>query len=351
MQKDGHYLPGLITSGLLILFVISGCAPQSSQRPVIALVAPNKIISNTMRDGIHAAAREQSAKLWIADPPPASLEDEAARVADALAQKPAALIIAPISPSTSLHAVQQAVNAGVPVICLENCINEPGVASAFLPGPNRDAGSLAGGLALDYIQNQLGGRGVVAMFPCNDEYGCPLRRAAFINQMEQAQGIKLIESEPQPGSDGVSSLLAAHPEVDLVWAGGEEETRSSLLNLSELGLQERIKIIGFGLDKKRAALLGADKPLYAAVVPLDYQSGYDAASTALAFLTPEKPPAAVRKSALSFTTSGPQTEAFLNNSYSYMLPALPALPPTGSGIKPSCNCSLDAHAPIPTVTP
>jgi sugar transport system substrate-binding protein len=331
----------------MILLFLAACSPFApAGRPVVAVIlTPTDPL---LQAGMRAAADSSSAILKIYGPA-GTLAEEKTLIEDALKQKPAALVISPLSAQGSLPALGEVVSAGVPVICYETCVNQAGVAAAFLSGPNRDLGALSAEAALEFVAGSPGGKAVLGVFPCAQAPACELRRSEFLSRFRQAPAVEVIEAQPGADEPAAVKFLQDNPQVSLLWAAGDGETRSAVAAIQALGLAQRVALIGAGLDEETLRLVESQSMLRASAAPLLYQSGYDVVSAALTRASGGAAPDNPRKSALliSVTTQNTARE-YLSSQGHLMLPTPPPLIDSGAGIKPSCGCSLTPQPATPT---
>lgn len=328
---------------LLLIFIFPACTPQAGG-PLVAVILPESDGLRDLQDGMRAAARENGARVWFAKPPD-DAGDAAGKINEALKQQPSALVISPPLTGDLTDALRQATMSGLPVICLESCAGMPDAAVTLLPGPNRDAGDLAGGLALDTIAGSPAGSTVLVVLECTGDTGCSARSEAFINRLPQ----NIVISRLAPNTDraALEQLLLNSQAVRLVYAAGKEETLVALDVMRAHNLRDRIVLIGYGLDQKTASQIGKDG-LLAISAGLSYQAGYDTLSTALMAARGEAIPSAMRKNAILFTTGDDRAAEFLSLRGRNLLPTVPPMPDFGAGIKPSCNCGPETKTLTPT---
>jgi sugar transport system substrate-binding protein len=338
---------------LSLSLLLSACAPKdSASQPLIAAILPGQADPGQLEAGMRAAVQQGGASLWVAKTP-TTVEQEAARVEQALQRHPAALVISPLSPFGSQAALKKAAAAGVKVVCLGTCVEDASLAGAFLPGPDRDMGALSGAAAAELASKLPGGKAQVGVLPCPGS-ACALRQSEFLSRLRQSNTVEIVQAPLRADQAAVEALLKDHPDLNFVWAADGAATTAALKALEALHLTGKVDLFGQGLDENTAALVGSKsntpRALYATAVALPYQAGYDAAKAALALAQGGALPANLRKSALLVTPEDWNlAQEYLKSQGKLFLPTLSAsLPSTGSGIKPSCGCRLTEEAPTPT---
>ena len=263
-------------SGLLLLAVwlISTGIPLAGEAgPLVAvLLPPGTGDISLIRSGMEDAARHAGVRLWSSRA--ASLEEEARLLATAIRRRPAVLVVTPLSPEGSAAKLHEARAAGMHVICFAACVNEPGIASAVIDGPDRDAAALSADEVMAWVIRRHAGRATVGIWPCPQDVGCRACRASLIARLKQMPGIEIIEMEAQPGHSP-AELLQAYPQASLLWAASAEGILHATQAVRALGLAGQVVVFGSGLDRSVADLLQADGDILQSVaVPLPYQAGY-----------------------------------------------------------------------------
>lgn len=334
----------------ILLISLNACAPLrlSTGRLLVVAVLPEQAGSNLFRAGMRAAASEINARVVFIMT--TSAEDEARSIEKGLEAKPSVLVISPRAEHTALPAMQKIRDTGVSVLWIETGAALEGDTSAFLPGPNRDLGSLSAGVVLDWFSLHSTLHRTILILPCSEEPTCSQRLAGFRESL--APSVQVVEATAGAGQAEVEGLLNNTPQVSVVWAAGKTETRSAARAIQTLTTADDIYLIGADLDNQAVDWLNTPGLLDSVGVPLDYQAGYDALTAAAALARGESLPAVQRKNALILSAKNPErAQEYLAAHKKLFLPTLSALPETGSGIKPGCGACFPTFQPTSTPQP
>lgn len=267
----------MLTSLLFAVLLIGICTSQmGGAKPLVAvLLPPGRGDVSLLKSGLEDAARHAGVRLWSGRA--ASLEEETRLLASVIGHKPAVLLVTPFSAEGSVAGLQEARAAGTHVICFVGCVNEPGIDTAVIDGPDRDAGALSADAVMAWVIHGRAGRAVVGIWPCLRDGGCGGEcGATFMARLKQMPGIEIIEMEMQPGQSP-AEILQAYPQVNLLWAASAQGILQATRAVRALGLAGQVAVFGVGLDRPVADLLQTDGDILQSVaVPLSYQAGYSA---------------------------------------------------------------------------
>ncbi len=163
----------------------------------------------------------------------------------------------------SVAAVQQAKNAGVPVVLINREIPVDGVAVAQITHNNFQAGS---DVANEFVE-KMGEKGNYAELTCNlADNNCVTRSKSFHNVIDQYPDMKMVARQDAKGTliDGkriTDSILQAHPDLKGVIAGNGPVALGAIAALKAAGRKD-VTVAGIdGSNDERDAVLAGD--LYA----------------------------------------------------------------------------------------
>ena len=335
---------------IILLLSFNACTPLrlSASRPLVLAILPEQAGSDLFRAGMRAAAGEKGAR--VAFIKTTSPEVEARAIDKALKAKPSALVISPLANHTSLPVLQEISDAGVSILWLGTVAALEESTSAFLPGPNRDLGSLSAGAVQDWFALHSTLHRATLILPCSEEPACSQRLAGFREHL--ASSVQIVEASAGAGQAEVEDLLIANPQISVVWAAGKTETRSAVQAVQARNAADDIYLIGADLDNQAVDWMDSPGLLNSACVTLDYQAGYDALTAAVALARGETLPARQRINALLLSAANSErAQEYLSAPGKLFLPTLPALPEPGSGIKPGCGACFPTFQPTFTPQP
>ncbi|MDO8209635.1 substrate-binding domain-containing protein [Conexibacter sp. CPCC 206217] len=211
-------------------------------------------------DALSAAAAQDGGKVITVNTnndASAELKD----VQDLISRGVKAIVMGPISPTSSLAGVKQANQAGIPVICYNTCLSpEDSRANvkAYIEADNADLGSETGRYAADYIRRELGGRAQVALLNCDEFDICRQRKAGF---KEALRGLDVDFVADQTGyaSDTAAKvtqdILTAHPDVDAIWTVNDGATSGARAAVKAKTGDDRVVVFGTDINPQIAGYL------------------------------------------------------------------------------------------------
>ena len=177
---------------------------------------------------------------------------EASIIDTYITQRVDAILIDPISASGSIPAVQRAVDAGIPVVCYDTCIDADAKAKyvkAFVTSDQTGLGRMAGEAAATYIKDSLGGKAMIGILSCDESYAiCGQRKDGFLSALEpgsyevvaKQEGYVVDKARPL-----ASDMLTANPDINLIFGENEGSTIGAALAIAS---DKRTGVHVFGID-------------------------------------------------------------------------------------------------------
>lgn len=146
------------------------------------------------------------------------------QVEDFVNQGVDAILIAVADPEALIPPIQEAVDAGIPVICYDGGINGEGVAATKCIFDYPENGRLAGEWICQYVDENLGGKAKVAIldFPPSAAVGVPTVNGV-IDVLSKHDGIEIVAQQDGKASRvdsmaAMENILTANPDLDIVYA-------------------------------------------------------------------------------------------------------------------------------------
>ncbi len=144
------------------------------------------------------------------------------QVEDFITQGVDIILIAVADPVALIPAVQEAIDAGIPVICYDGGVESDICATKVIFDFYED-GAIVGEWAKEYITENLDGKAKVAVldFPASPIV-CGLRAQGFAETVSQLEGVEIVAQQDGKATrtDSMSvmeNILTANPDVDLVY--------------------------------------------------------------------------------------------------------------------------------------
>ena len=154
----------------------------------------------------------------------------------------------------SVAGFQAAHEAGIPVICVNECINDADAkeyAAALVASDNFGLGESSGKRAATFIKENLNNEAHLGILNCDQLGACALRKTGFLKALDDA-GVKYeIASDQQEyvvdkAAAVAESMLVANPQINVIFAGTEGSTTGSATAVNAAGLAGKVAV--FGVD-------------------------------------------------------------------------------------------------------
>lgn len=180
---------------LALALALSACGPHSSQQKLVAFsqannAEPYRAAQKSLMEKLFAQTPD--VKLVVSD----AQQDNSRQIAQIetfIRQKPAVLIVAPNERDALTAVMGKAVDAGIPVICLERDIVLPNY-TTYIRMDNRAIGRMAGQFIVDQLTRK---------------YGRPMGNVVFL------RGLLGVEAEINRDG-GARDVLGRYPDIHIV---------------------------------------------------------------------------------------------------------------------------------------
>ena len=242
-------------TGLLAL-IASGCG-SSSKAPgekqyFVAFsqcnnAEPYRAAQNALMTKLFAASKD--VKLVIAD----AQQDNSKQIAQVetfIRQKPSLLIVAPNERAALTSVMGEAMQAGIPVICLERDILQPNY-TTYVHSDNVAIGRKAGQFIVDYLTKKYGTPkgNAVQMRGLLGVEGEISRDKGAKEVFNKYPGIKIL-AEPVAdwlqarAKDRMTEVLRVQPRIDVVYGHNDPMAIGAYLAAKELGREKSMIFVG-----------------------------------------------------------------------------------------------------------
>jgi len=238
---------------LLIISLVNACEATADPRPMSSQ-GPDSVTSvpvftygiiyphvhpfyEVVTEGAERAAEEAGGRLIIKAPDEANLEQQIRMIEDMVRQRVNGIAISPIDSDALTPYIDQAIEAGIPVICFES--DAPTSRRlTYIGGDNEQAGALMG-YALEDI---MGDEGMVLV-----EYGMSSMKSqeqrlnGFIDYTRDHTDIQVLEVRSHEGSEDqalleIEQMIDAHPHFDAFISLDYVSGASSIIAWKAMGL-------------------------------------------------------------------------------------------------------------------
>jgi ABC-type sugar transport system substrate-binding protein len=212
-----------------------------------------------------------------------SLDKELSLIDTYVAAKVNAIVMAPTSPKASVSALERANKAGIKVVTYNDAL-EADFPASTIKSDQVSLGKTTGEEAAKYIQEKMGGKATVAVITYESLLPdqAAERTKGFVDEVSKLPGVKIVAKQDAWMADKaitvVEGILAAHSDVNLIWAANEGGTVGAVTAVRNAGKAGKIAVFGTDMSDQMAGfLLGSDNVLQA----VTGQKPFDIASLAL----------------------------------------------------------------------
>jgi ribose transport system substrate-binding protein len=245
----------LLYTVLALAMLCSACGPSKNGADKQFFVAfsqcnnaePYRAAQNSLMSSLFA--KHADVKLVIAD----AQQDNSKQVAQVetfIRQKPDLLIVAPNERAALTAVMGEAMDANIPVICLERDILKPSYTS-YVHSDNTAIGRLAGQFIVDHLKKKNGSaRGnIVQISGLLGVEGEMNRNAGAKEVFDKYPGIKIV-AEPvadwiqAKAKDRMTEVLRAQPSIGVVYGHNDPMAVGAYLAAKELGREKEMIFVG-----------------------------------------------------------------------------------------------------------
>ncbi|MFI0843044.1 substrate-binding domain-containing protein [Mesorhizobium sp. IMUNJ 23232] len=246
--------------------------PAMAQDKTFALVQINQqaLFFNQMNEGAQKAADAAGVKLVIfnANNDPAA---QNSAIETYIQQKVAGIAVVAIDVNGIMPAVQQAADAGIPVVAIDAILPQ-GPQKAQIGVDNAKAGADMGAFFLDYVKANMDGKAKYGVVGALNSFIQNVRQEGFEKALGGAAGIdKAGVVDGQNIQDNAlaaaENLITGNPDMNAVYATGEPALMGAIAAIESQGKQGSVKL--FGWDLTAQAIAGIDAGYVAAVIQQD----------------------------------------------------------------------------------
>jgi len=262
----------LIAAALLAASGLATFGPAQAAGETIALVQINQqaLFFTQMNEGAEAKADELGVELVIfnANNDPAAQNNA---IETYIAQQVDGLVVVAIDVNGIMPAVQQAADAGIPVVAVDAILPEgPQVAQVGVD--NAAAGAMIGEHFLDHVKSEMGGEAKLGIVGALNSFIQNVRQEGFENVVAEAPGITMAgvvdgRNVQDNAMSAAENLMTANPDLSAIYATGEPALLGAVAAVESQGRQDDVRIVGW--DLTASAIRGIDAGYVVGVVQQD----------------------------------------------------------------------------------
>ncbi|MEM6383118.1 MAG: substrate-binding domain-containing protein [Pseudomonadota bacterium] len=181
------------------------------------------------------------------------------------------IVVVAIDVNGIMPAVEQAVDAGIPVVAVDAVLPE-GPHAAQVGVDNASAGAMMGEFFLEYMAAEMGGSAKVGIVGALNSSIQNIRQAGFVETIEGADGVEMStvvdgQNVQDIALAAAENLITANPDLDAIYATGEPALLGAIAAVESQGAQDDVKV--FGWDLTVQAISGIEAGYVVAVIQQD----------------------------------------------------------------------------------
>jgi ABC-type sugar transport system substrate-binding protein len=203
------------------------------------------------------------------------------------AQKVDAVCVAPLSRTASVAGLKRASDAGIKIVTFDSPIAAD-FPVASVRSDQEGLGRPTGEEARRYITEKLGGKAKVAIiyYMALAPEPSSQRTKGFEDQIKDLPGVKVVKRQDawlaESATNVAESILAAEPDLNLIWAANEGGTVGAVTAVRNSGRAGKVMVFGTDMsDQIGSFLLAGDNILQAVTGQKPYEIGQRAVDAAV----------------------------------------------------------------------
>jgi len=267
--------------------ILAATSVFAQETKTFALIQINQqaLFFNQMNEGAQAAADAAGVELVIfnANNDPAA---QNSAIETYIQEGVDGFAVVAIDVNGIMPAVQQAADAGIPVVAIDAILPEEGPQQAQVGVDNAAAGADLGQVVADWAAANGGAKiGVVGAL---NSFIQNVRLDGFTGALEGVEGVAMADTVDGQNVQDVAlgaaeSLMTANPDMTAIYATGEPALLGAVAAVESQGRQADVKV--FGWDLTASAIKGIDEGYVQAVIQQDPAGMGKAAVEALVTLS------------------------------------------------------------------
>ncbi len=262
---------------------LTGAAPSGNKKLRIAVIP--KGTTHEFWKSVHAGAQNAATELgdveiqWKSQQLEDDREGQISVVQDFISKKMDGIVLAPLDSQALVPYVQEAKQAGIPVVIFDSGLNDQETPISYVATDNKNGGAVAARHLAKLLENK--GNVILTRYNQGSE-STGLREEGFLETLEKEfPDIKVLSSNvyigttPEKSLDQCQSLLIKFgKEVHGVFCVCEPNTTGMLRALEQENLVGKVKFIGFDPAPQLLEAMRAKK-LHGIVIQDPVKIGYE----------------------------------------------------------------------------
>ncbi|MGC8793733.1 MAG: substrate-binding domain-containing protein [Bryobacteraceae bacterium] len=234
----------------LVAAILAATGCQRAHRRVIGVVPKSTahVFWVAVESGVRAAARDFGVDIVWNGPPAETEYDRQIQIVDSLVvRRVDGLAVAAAERKALVAPIDRAMSSGIPVVVFDSGVDSAHYTS-FVATNNYEAGQMGART----LAKLLGGRGKVAVvLHAPGSYSTMERERGFEDVMRREfPGIRIVArqfgmADRAKARAAAENMLAAHPDLEGLFASTEPSSSGAALALKGRGLAGKVRFVGF----------------------------------------------------------------------------------------------------------
>lgn len=221
----------------------------------------------TMQEGAEKTAEGLGIEVFVDGPPAETkVEEQVGMIENAIVSGYDVIVLAPCAKEPLVPVVKKAVDAGIPVINVDDFIDEAlltdagAEVAAFIGSDNFEGGRLAGAYVGELFKDESGEVQVAIIEGMAGVPNAELRRDGFLKGVEGFDNIKVVAKQPadwdvQKGYDVCANIIQANPDIKAIFCANDQMALGAIKAIEAAGKTGDITVVGYdATDEGRAAV-------------------------------------------------------------------------------------------------
>jgi len=211
-----------------------------------------------------------------------------------IANKVDAIVIAPLSASSSVAALKRAYDKGIKIV-IHNVTLDNDLVSAAVESDQRSLGAETGKAARKYIEDKLKGRAKIAILAFKTQLPeqSNARSEGFKEEVGKLPGVSIVAEQdawlPEMAIKKAGDILTANPDVNILWSANEGGTVGSVMAVKNSGRAAKVAVFGTDITEQLINFLLSEENILQAVTgQKPFEIGSVAVENAVKVLKNEK---------------------------------------------------------------
>jgi len=192
-------------------------------------------------------------------------------------QEADAIIVWPCSPVGAVEAIDNATEAGIPVVTIDTAA-EGGDIESHISTDNLKAGRLAAQWVNDNYQDKVAKVGLIE-FSTNES--CISRIEGFVMEVDEKNftNIEIVsrlaaDMNEADAMNVAETILQANPDLDVIYCSGDPQAIGALAAVENAGMQDQVAVGGVDANEENLDIMKEGRAIKFEIAQKPYEIGY-----------------------------------------------------------------------------